>query len=1119
MKSMTTLKAFLKIGIFSLLLCGYSLAHADCDNDGDDGDSSESGECSISPPPAAAPQPPPPDCGCESADPVDSYTGVFIHRRTDLAVRDVIPLEVARTYRSKDGGPARAFGINTALSYDVFLIGEDTASTVSPYLDLVKPNGSRVHFVLQSPVTTPLQAVYVAKGNRDAHYAGATIKWSAETRVLTLKDGSTISFGLYNPQASLSYYRSAAMVASTDRLGNTVTYKRAEDTGNLMVVTSPNGRHLYFTYDEASNRVTQVTDDIGRTVTYQYTAAGELASVTDPLGNTESYTYDSNHQMLTVTDKNQHVMVANTYDATTGRVSKQTYADGTTATLSYQLDTNGKLTQLDETDERGIVKRLAFNTSGYPTSIINALGKPEQQTWAYTLDSVTNQVLSTTDPLGRVTGYTYDVNGNQTQVTQLQGTSKATSWSYTYDSTFNQVTSLTDPLSHTTKFTLDAKGRVSQITDPLNNQVSLGYDNQGNIQTIQQSLNGGTLTNSFAYSGGDLASTTDPLGRTYTFLTDSVGRRTQTTDPLGNAIWNATYDNLDRITTTTDALGNSIQTSYDPMGNLLSYTDGKNQGSTTYTWDTRNRLLGFTDNFGVGESYNYDAGGNRVSVTDRKGQISSYTYDNLNRLTKASYGATASAPSATSTVNYTWDAGNRVTQIVDSASGTITRSYDGLDNLTEEKTPQGQVDYSYYANSLRQGMTVLGQSPVAYTWDATNRLTQINQGSATVGFAYDSLNRRTQVTLPSGIQMVYGYDNAGQLTSITYQQGSTVLDTLTYGYDATGHRTSLGGSAADTITQAPTPVSPAPVYDAANRLATFAGNNLTYDANGSLLSANGNNYTWDARNRLTQIAQGSSTLASYQYDSFGRRIGKTLNGGTTINYLYDGNQIVQELNGSTVSANLLTGLGLDEIYRRTSTTAGAQDYLTDALGSTIALVNSAGTVQTRYAYDPYGNTTVIGNASDNPYQYTGRENDGNGLYYYRARYYNPQWGRFISQDPMGFAAGQNLYAYVSGDPIAKTDPQGLYDQTMCEKAGLPAWCTPNNPPPKPPASEVLQKHFGCVQRCLGTYTQYTDQICAAGGAAALFIKTLSGVGEACTVYYGANLAACELECACSSSNY
>ena len=151
-------------------------------------------------------------------------------------------------------------------------------------------------------------------------------------------------------------------------------------------------------------------------------------------------------------------------------------------------------------------------------------------------------------------------------------------------------------------------------------------------------------------------------------------------------------------------------------------------------------------------------------------------------------------------------------------------------------------------------------------------------------------------------------------------------------------------------------------------------------------------------------------------------------GGATTQFLYDRANLVQEISGTT--ANLLAGLGIDEVFARTDS-SGARHFLTDALGSTLALLDPAGAFQTQYTYEPFGKVTVSGPSSGNPFQYTGRENDGTGLYYYRARYYSPTYQRFASEDPIGFAAGMNFYGYVANSPVVLTDPSGLDPRCGC----------------------------------------------------------------------------------------
>jgi RHS repeat-associated protein len=182
---------------------------------------------------------------------------------------------------------------------------------------------------------------------------------------------------------------------------------------------------------------------------------------------------------------------------------------------------------------------------------------------------------------------------------------------------------------------------------------------------------------------------------------------------------------------------------------------------------------------------------------------------------------------------------------------------------------------------------------------------------------------------------------------------------------------------------------------------------------------------------------------SLQYDAFGRRIQNAA--GTS--FLYDGANAAQELSGSSVIANILSG-GVDEIFTRADS-SGAFTPLKDALGSTIALVDSNGNVQTSYTYDPYGGTSVTGTGDGNEFQYTGRENEGNGLYFYRARYYSPPLGRFISEDPLGYSgSGVNVYSYVFDDPVNAVDPLRL----DCRTVGPVTWC--NDPAD---ASEIFKK--------------------------------------------------------------
>lgn len=195
-----------------------------------------------------------------------------------------------------------------------------------------------------------------------------------------------------------------------------------------------------------------------------------------------------------------------------------------------------------------------------------------------------------------------------------------------------------------------------------------------------------------------------------------------------------------------------------------------------------------------------------------------------------------------------------------------------------------------------------------------------------------------------------------------------------------------------------------------------------YDLNGNLTSDGTNTYTWDARDQLVSISGGAT--ASFGYDTFGRRVQKTT-GGQTTNYLYDGANVVQEQAGGTV--NILAG-GVGEVFAR-GDASGVTSPLTDVLGSTLELTDAAGNTQTSYTYEPFGKTMQTGATSSNKSQYTGRENDGTGLHFNRARYYSPTLQRFISEDPIGLAGGDNLYAYAGNNPTGAGDAFGMSPQS------------------------------------------------------------------------------------------
>jgi RHS repeat-associated protein len=417
---------------------------------------------------------------------------------------------------------------------------------------------------------------------------------------------------------------------------------------------------------------------------------------------------------------------------------------------------------------------------------------------------------------------------------------------------------------------------------------------------------------------------------------------------------------------------------------------------------------------------------------DRRGVSVTFKYDALDRRTGIVYAANDS-------VRYFYDTVGRVTNVNDSLAGAIGLTYDSLDRLTQELGPNGTNNYGYNDVGLRTNMTVTGETPVSYFYDAANRLTNVTQGTLASSLFYDDLGRRTKLVLPNGINVLYSYDTASRLTNITYQ--GAVTNKIDYAYDDTGNRASQASDLA--VYNLPSAVSNSS-YNAANQQLTFGGYMMLCDANGNVTNifdgAAHQALHWSSRNQLTGVVAAVS--AAFQYDGLGRRITLTV-GSTTEKYLYDGLDIIQQFTSSgAIGARYFRGLAIDEPWLRSDVGAATTNtvYLADALGSIVALTDTDKVIQTEYDYEPFGSTTTTGASNNNSYRFTAREDDGTGLYYYRARCYHPALGRFVSEDPLephkahlfegvllATEYDPNFYIYAYNDPLTYYDPIGLFN--------------------------------------------------------------------------------------------
>ncbi len=1042
-----------------------------------------------------------PDQTLPSGEPYAAISrGKYEFSTTDLYLPGPMPLELTRTYRSEDTGGGGSwqimpFGIGMNFNYDLWLSSESIqAGQGYRDIDFVYPDGQlvycgRTNSCTQNNCTDYTDAVFQCSSNPDLVFYGSTIIYDSSIAPsggwdLTRKDGTVYKFPKAQPVASI-----------TDRFGNSIAIAWKASGNNSQYaptsITDSNGQWIDFAYNNSSNSglATSANDSAGRTVTYTYdTTYGRLKSVEDADGNTTQIGYVNTGDVASITAPTGNV-TSISYDSSNRLHSMS--APVNSFSYAYTLNGGGVIDAVKITDPNGHIQNLSFDTNHYLTSDVRAQGLTEQQTVTYARNTSTNELItSVTDQLNRETCYTYDSLANITSVTRLCGTQNQSAWSYSYGPHFNQLATATDPLSHETIFGFDSLEDHISIEDPLYDTTIVGYNEQGQVSSIADPMNN---TTSFSYdSYSDLDSVAEPLD-TVMLTNDSAGRVTVVTDPLQNQI-KMNYDNLGNLTQTTD--GNGAVTAWE-------YTDG------VFVEAALNSTFGIIDTFSYNQSppgltvgysgggsatYNFDGLGNVTSIIDGRGLTTSYTYDGLNRLTKATFNSTGVSGFHQTTATYTYDGGNRLLTAQDTGTGSavdsITRTYDGLDDLLSDQYASSilnaTVSFGYDSAQRRTSMTAANQAPTSYGYDADNQLKSITQGTLAVSIQYDADGRPTNISLPNNVAGTLGYDNDSRIASINY--GS--LGNLTYQYDLDGRLIDVGGTLASVVVPSPAPATYQTTENInARPLKTWNGVSATYDKNGNLLSdpSNSGAYAWNERNQMASATTSGNFLA-FIYDALGRRVGQTRNGVAT-EYVFDGLNVVQEQTSSgnanmlsmpgsvnqtmalTIAPQLLANLSLApgqpsgsnmaqalwgpglNSYLVRSDSGGTWTMLRDGLGSIAAVTTGSST--RNYAYSPFGVSAGSGASSSNPYQFAGSQLDTSGLYYMNARYYSPVLQQFVSVDPLGLAAGNaDVYAYANNSPTNMTDPVGLDCRGVTGTVGVQK--IPPLPQPAVPPGTIVQ---------------------------------------------------------------
>jgi RHS repeat-associated protein len=862
---------------------------------------------------------------------------------------------------------------------------------------------------------------------------------------LTHPDNSTIESTFsdpYNP-----YYISGRK----DERNNWTYYDRDSNNpdpnkrGLLLQTRYPDGSFEQFSYNQFGQVLThRLTSGGAESFTYDY--RGLKTSSTDPFGNVTHYNYFWNDRLQNVVDPYGN---ATWYDYNQrGQITRVTHQDASYIENGYNPD--GTLAWTS--DELRHYTSYTYDEYKRVLTVTNPMGQTTTNwygldaSWQNPLLHTTNNPKYTLSPMNKNVVYDYDANFRKfVQVAAMGTADEAWTW-FGYDEVGN-LSWTRDPRNNTTSFGYDARNRRTSVTNALNQTTWCGYDGTNN--KAWETRADGT-SRSWSY---------DSMNRLvdhYGFAGERVvhyGRNTEHTwewiTDAKNATYAINYDALHRKVfehyppdATRADPGEAFW--YDAVGNLIQYKNPADQ-LRHFSYDSRHRERdSWWDSNGPWIHRDYDAASRMTSITTNGGETTvSLGYDDANR--KLWEDQTLSGY-PTRRVGTDRDAdGNRANLYIPSYFG-VNYEYNQRSQLAHIRDGNGApfYDFSYDAsgNETQRQCRYFYPNVANYQYDPLNRVAMAEQGAngwifARSWYQYDNLSREVATWREEDNGMGgsrgerYWYDVTDQLTNVRYN-----ADQVWTGSPANWNRAMDYNYTSDRLNRAST-VENGSVSgyqaNALNQYASVNGQGIGYDDNFNVTSYNGVSFSYNAQNQLT----GGSMQATY--DGLGRCVRRTTGSGTRL-YTYDDWNPIFEWDqwGNWLGWNAY-GAHPDELLIRWDAVHGPMIYKQDQHGNVVALLDSGGNIVERYSYDAFGKPKVTGFWDDNDrggswygnrFMFTGREWIAElGIYDYRNRYYQPQLGRFLQTDPLGFAAGDmNLFRYCGDDPVDRSDPTGLVEQ-------------------------------------------------------------------------------------------
>ncbi len=1008
------------------------------------------------------------------AAPTRTYTYTYDGNGNLKEVTD--PLGGKNKYTYLVNGPMKTITDKNNNTVDIIYFNDFSIS------ELIGCN-KRVSFSYDTSTNITIVIDHFTAGNNQVTKYG--YKKSDDQVWLTSLSGNCCGFNM-----SFEFDDNGNKIKETDANGNVYNYTY-DARGNMLTVKDPLNQTKTYTYSADFNRVTSYTDEKGFVTAMAYDSRGNLTQLTEPGNLVYTTAYNSNGDIINSTDPKGNIFNysydalgnpvnvtgPNGYYATLGfdaRGNLLSFVDARGNTSSLEYDILDRLKKIIDPVNNNV--RLSYDAEGNPVSFIN-----ENNETSLMVYDASNRIVQFTDMMGNNSIVTYDAMNNLTGMTNALGNSVK----LIYD-TRNRLTGMTDPQGNSSTINYDAKGNITSVNLPNGETFNYVYDQLDRITSISDIS--GPITNYTFDNNSNVTSYTNGTGATTTAEYDSLNRTKKITDPLGNTYLLTydgnnnitsvtdrhgftsfcTYDSLDRIKTMTDNNGFSLTRTYDAQGNVVSLKD-QNNNITTYTYDSLNRVKRTTYPDTRFMEYTYNNKGNITNSRLTDGTNINFTYDSLNRI------ITKTLPDG-HMYSYTYDALGRLLSATNNA-GTITITYDALNRVISETYNGRTVNYAYNIAGRTQTTIYPDSTVITKIFDTRNRLASISRNnSVLVSYQYNNLNQVTAKTFSNGVTTNMQYDFANRLmsfstaggaiqnTNFSYnnEQNKTAINRLnnpaqseqftydngrrltnykkgviggtpgiqnTYSYDAVGNRTSANLNG---VTTAYTNNNLNQLTNSNNGTQNI---NFTYDNNGNLTYDGLYYKTYDAEKRLLKDSSSPANVLTYQYDAFGRRVQKNMN-GNILNYTYSGMKSIEERDNATgtiinktIFSNFLTPL----VNEKNNTSFY---YHQNELNSVEAITTQQGRLLENYQYDVYGkmsiydslNNSLPGSLAGNRFGFTGQVYDSaTGNYKFLFREYNPSTGLFNQRDLIGYSDGMGMYQYVHDNPANGIDIFGLED--------------------------------------------------------------------------------------------